>query len=861
MSLTRHAGSLASRCRTPLRSGGGPHHRTLWGIVVFAVLLVVLSAVPASTLVAPSSGTTGSIVRSPPTAATASPAASPAAATAPASPLVGSPAACDAGAPAGAPPPLPASAAPIRTDGPLYNSQVEPYAVLTGPYAYVAGGAALRDQGYGIVNLTWPGFPSTANVVGAYLIWSIMDDVEPPAFGTLNGAAIVGTWVAYASPSPCWAPPYIYTFIADVTPLVVNGANVLTGFPSGVTNGLDPWGEPQVDPMDEGASLVVVYQNGGPAIEEVAVYTGALTLAPGTLTATLDYPAAASTVAETTYIVEDGQLSGNAAIWNGVTIDGNAFPGGDPKQSAAGWSAGNLSDTRTYDVTVPLGSTASVAQIYGGDDCLTWAGQVLATAVQPGPAPYPVGFVEQGLPDGTTWNVTINGVTAQGTVVDQNSSIGFNLPNGTYGYTIGSPRGYSTRSSGTIVVDGGPVLVRVPFHAATYTVQFDATGLPAGMLWSVELNGTSVGSDTDSLAFVEPNGTYPYSVQAPPDFLAVPDGGTLNVFGADLTQVIGFVKITLYDVTFTETGLPAAGCWSVAYNGTNGSSSSGLAGAGEGIVLTIRNGSYVFDAPSWCNSNFYAPLGTFVVHGGPVSVVVAFHEEVYVLSVHEVGLPASKLARSGWTVVLNGTVVHTVEPALSFSEPNGTYPVLITGPAGYQAGTYDALTVRGTTTVTVTMSKGPTRALAFAKKGLPKGTSLCASVNDYLQCTARSSLKFSDLTPGDYSYAIDAVAGGSITATVGKTTIPTSGSIAVAKNTKVVVHYHRAGDALSVATSYVPVASAAIAAPVARARGLAPPPAGGRGLAVVALGALAGLLAVGRLRPGGGSPLAPGRRR
>ncbi|HXQ48172.1 MAG TPA: hypothetical protein VN842_00115, partial [Thermoplasmata archaeon] len=77
---------------------------------------------------------------------------------------------CSAGARGGGTPAASPSAGP-RPSGttgpsPLFNSQVVPYAVLTGPYGYVAAGAALRDQGFGLINLTWPG-GSTSNLVAA----------------------------------------------------------------------------------------------------------------------------------------------------------------------------------------------------------------------------------------------------------------------------------------------------------------------------------------------------------------------------------------------------------------------------------------------------------------------------------------------------------------------------------------------------------------------------------------------------------------------------------------------------------------------------------------------------------------------
>ena len=219
--------------------------------------------------------------------------------------------------------------------GPTYNSLVTPYASFTGPYSYVAAGAAMRDTGSGYINLAWSG-----GLVKAFMVWSIMDDSVPAQTATINGHDVTGTWVAFASPSPCWSPTYIYEMVADVTAYVTNGNNTLTNFPSGITTGADPWASAQIDPMLEGASLVVVNQSAGPGIHQVTLYTGAQTIytAFGSITAPLNYTAATSTGATTTYVVSDGQLPGNSAGWNGATIDSNAFPGSDPKDTPFTWS-------------------------------------------------------------------------------------------------------------------------------------------------------------------------------------------------------------------------------------------------------------------------------------------------------------------------------------------------------------------------------------------------------------------------------------------------------------------------------------------------------------------------------------------
>jgi len=286
------------------------------------------------------------------------------------------------------------SGSPAISDPPLSPT---PLYAISGDYSYQAAGAALRDQGYGTITVTY-----TGSLVKAYLIWTTLDDTLPgnptlpataaDADGSINGHAITGVSQG-TDVSPCWPSSNIFAYAADVTPYVTSGANSLTGFASGDSSGGDPWSDSYVSPAAEGATLIVVTT--GATSNDIYLYTGTQTNFENPITSTFTYGAADATTATTTYIVGDGQFPGNYAVWNGVTIDSNAFPGSDPKASSATWSNGNLWDTKTYSVSVALGSTSATAQIGSGSgDCITWAGQVLSI-----PSIVPITGVPQfGLP-------------------------------------------------------------------------------------------------------------------------------------------------------------------------------------------------------------------------------------------------------------------------------------------------------------------------------------------------------------------------------------------------------------------------------------------------------------------------------
>jgi hypothetical protein len=644
--------------------------------------------------------------------------------------------------------PLPASG--TTGPGPLFNNQVTPYAVLTGPYAYVAGGAALRDQGYGYINLTWP----SGTLVAAYLIWSIIDNSVPSANASVNGHAISGTWTAYATPSPCWSPSYIYTFAADVTSYVANGANDITGIPSSVTTGADPWGVTQSAPLDDGASLVIVYAPAtAPAIHEVTVYTGAEPIPWTGPNAQLNYSTTDGTSATTTYIVADGQLPGNEAVWNGNVIDTNAFPGSDPKQSSAAWSYGNLSDTKTYTVPVVLGSNNTTAQVTAptSGDCLTWTGQVLSVQVPAKKGPYKVTFSEQGLNDGTSWNVTTNSTTHTGTVVNGVSNLQFTVKNGTYPYTVGTVPGYVATPSGSYRVAGGPVYIRVIFHQLLYSLNFTETGLPEDQLWWVQISNTTI-SFSDNLtadaptnvSFLEGNASYAYLAGEEGLYHADPSRGTVDLHGNGVTVAIAFVPPPLYRVTVKEKGLPGGTNWGGSVSSNFGDYYNHTTNRSFSLELpntTYSDTLYPYEVAGFASVSYVY----FTVAGGPVTVTVNY-TELYTVTLEESGLPVnteweayltntsseqsfSQFSTSAYLniSVSNGTTyTFTVDPVYAYVATPSTGPVEVTG---------------ANVTVHIVFSLAPTYAVVFTETGLSSGTKWSIEIYPptYLETTTNST--------------------------------------------------------------------------------------------------------------------------
>jgi hypothetical protein len=735
----------------------------LRGAVVTTVLLVVIfSGLSTVAFFAPAASSHGAPGRSP---------SSPAVAAPPLDVTAGSTAgACGTGAtvsessatPRVGPHPDGGTTGP----GPLFNSQVAPFAQYTGPYSYVAGGAALRNSGFGFINLTWP----SGTLVAAYLVWSIINNTVPASNATLNGAPVNGTWTAYATPSPCWSPTYIYTFAADVTDLVVNGTNELTGVPSGITTGADPWSTPQTTPMDDSSSLVIIYApSSSPGPHQITVSTGALPIpAGGQGLAQLNYTTAVSKSARTTFLVADGQLPDNTASFNGSVIDPNAFYGNDPHEGSAKWSYGNLSDTKTYSVNVTAGSNTTTAAVTSdGSDCLTWVGQVLSVKVAAQKGPYNVTFEEQGLNDGTHWSVTTDSTTHSNTVANDAGSVVFKLDNGTHSFTVGSVPGYITTHTGSVVVNGGPVLIRLIFHELLYPIYVNQTGLPADSPWWVDLVNTSQSLNSNlteysptNFTFLEGNGSYTFTTGEEGLWRAVPSSGPVVVDGNAAVVNIHFVPPPLYLVTFREKGLPSGTSWGGStsanwgdfYNTTNDPTFALLlpnTTSGLDLLYPHEVTGYDVESPVY-----------FGVDGAAETVTVPYGQ-LYTVTLFETGLP---LATDWSAYLVNDTSSassygYSNTADVNFSVPNGSYTFTVEPVYAYKA-----TPVTGTqpvdganVTVDIRFVLAPTFAVRFNETGLAPGTRwsvLLQPPNDVDTTTNSSATNFTLYLPnGSYYYA------------------------------------------------------------------------------------------------------------
>ncbi len=476
-----------------------------------------------------------------------------------------------------------------------------------------------------------------------------------------------------------------------------------------------------------GASLVFSEKNG------TYPYT------VGTVTGYAAHPASGSVVVAGAAVTQAISFAGGYSIsfdesglptgttWS-VTFNGTSL---SSTTASVAFSASN--GTYAYSVGTVSGYTASPA---AGSVTVAGAAQSVAitfTKVLAGQ--YPVTFTESGLPAGTSWSATLNGTLH----TSATSTISFNMPNGTYAYSIGIVSGYTASpASGQAAVAGTSVSVSISFTATTglsgpeYPITWDQTGLPLTDLWTVGgyilvgghgyiFGQTSAGASNE---FSLPNGSYVWTLSTTASgYIAVPSYANLTVAGGPVTISVKFAPV--YNVTFTETGLSAFASWAVVLNYTESTST----GSGNN-TFELPDGTYAFTASSL--GYLASPAsGTVTVNGVAVVVGITFTSvPTYTITFTESGLPTGTL----WSVSVNGSYAHgAVAPSsvIYLGYPNGQYPYVVS-----VVGYYTVSPATGTVTVAsanvaqpVAFTAIPTYAVTFTETGLPTGASWSVDLN------------------------------------------------------------------------------------------------------------------------------------
>ncbi len=119
------------------------------------------------------------------------------------------------------------------------------------------------------------------------------------------------------------------------------------------------------------------------------------------------------------------------------------------------------------------------------------------------------------------------------------SILGLSYVAGNYWWNYGTaadPYGVLPYNNSGLIDYGGDYFPVVPYPL--YTVTFEEAGLARGASWSVTLDGYTQTTTGPALSFLDPTGSYPYTVTSSTDEIAHPASGTVNVGHASVVVFV-----------------------------------------------------------------------------------------------------------------------------------------------------------------------------------------------------------------------------------------------------------------------------------------------------------------------------------
>ena len=150
---------------------------------------------------------------------------------------------------------------------------------------------------------------------------------------------------------------------------------------------------------------------------------------------------------------------------------------------------------------------------------------------------YPVKFHERNLPPGTEWWVNVTGSPS---VTSTGVALVIYEPPGSYSYVVGTENKTWAGRPGTFTLGKSLDSQPVKFVRQTFPVTFGETGLPSGARWCVAFSGGRAHCTAKALlSFLDPNGTYDYTLTTTKPGYSAP-GGSFTVAGMAVSATATF---------------------------------------------------------------------------------------------------------------------------------------------------------------------------------------------------------------------------------------------------------------------------------------------------------------------------------
>jgi hypothetical protein len=286
-----------------------------------------------------------------------------------------------------------------------------------------------------------------------------------------------------------------------------------------------------------------------------------------------------------------------------------------------------------------------------------------------------------------------------------------------------------------------------------------STPLSSGELY---INGTDYGPFVwDEVNVTIAPGTYTFAVYSNGVLIASKLASVGR--GQYISLRIGYGA--LFEVTFTETGLPSGTQWSIELgpNTMNSTLSS--------IIFTEPNGSLAFTVGAVAGFLVNRSSGSIQVTGESVFIDLAWTQRQFVVTFDEYGLPIATL----WSVTLLGETMSSSSSTINFTEANGIYSYSIGAQQGYRTGLLKGSVRVLSANVSVAIDwTVVTYTVWFNETGLPFNSAWQVNLQEggiYLNGTYRGSSASFLLPNGSFGYSVSGPTTYAVTPTSGQVTV------------------------------------------------------------------------------------------
>ena len=287
-----------------------------------------------------------------------------------------------------------------------------------------------------------------------------------------------------------------------------------------------------------------------------------------------------------------------------------------------------------------------------------------------------------------------------------------------------------------------------------YTVTFKESGLPTSTPWAVELNGTLKSSTNSTISFLEPNGTYGFSVQPITGYSATPQTGTVIVNNSTTSNSITFSPISTQSPVWAFVGAYANYTITEVYNGKSTTLNLTVEVIAVNMnndtaelqqIITQNTGSNIQNTTIYDHwNNFSIWLGRGLISQMNNGSLPGFNSKNISTSV-KVTTPAGTFLTDDLYIAVNGMVVNIYYEMYS--------GILVNEHVTNSTGSFNAVVT--STNIPEGNSSLSNYGTTFTESGLPAGTEWYVNLSNGIDSGAITGSSYSfSLNNGTYSYTI-----------------------------------------------------------------------------------------------------------